>query len=159
MSSAAIVHPKLAKACFERAIRPLLIQPELFDKIGIKFIKYLYPLLDVELDWYHQGIKLAVRIDGTDYRYRPISGWWIDKDGAQIEQGQQRVPAGNGFHTVDQDSRPRCWFCFPGWREYHDHSGHQDISWASIRRQPRYSVLQLIQQLRTDLNNMGVQRV
>lgn len=158
MSAAAIVHPKLAQASFERAIQPLLTKRELYEKVGVKFVAYSYPYLDVELDWYRHGTKLILRVEGTDYRYRPVSGWWIDSAGNPLQQGQQKVPAGHGFHTTDQDSRPRCWFCFRGWREYHDHSSHQDLSWASIRRNPRYSVLQLILQLHKDLNLTGVQR-
>ena len=43
-------------------------------------------------------------------------------------------------------------------REYHDHQSHQDVSWAALRSDRRYSVLQLLMQLRTDLNATGVNK-
>ena len=159
MSAAAIVHPKLAKASFEKAIRPLLTAPGKYEKAGVEFLAFSFPYLDVELDWHLHQTKIQLRVDGTDFPYRPVGGWWIDANGAPLLQGSQNVPAGYGFHTADQDNKPRCWFCFRGWRDYHDHAGHQDISWASIRRDPRYSVLQLVMQLMTDLNGMGVSKV
>lgn len=158
MSQAVIVHPKLAKASFERAIEPLLTSPVDFDKIGIKLISYSYPYLDVELHWKMYGINLWLRVDGTNFSYRPVGGWWINSKGDPLLPGSQQVPAGNGFHPTNQDGKPGCWFCFKGWREYHDHSSHQDTSWASIRRDPGYSVLQLVIQLNRDLNNPGVVR-
>lgn len=158
MSTAAIVHPKLAQSSFERAIRPLLTQPELYAKAGIKLLAYAFPYLDIEVAWYRQGTTLRLRVDGTDYRFRPVGGWWIDASGMPLKQGQQ-VPAGNGFHVQRENGEQRCWFCFPGWREYHDHSSHQDISWASLRRDASYGVLQLLLQLHKDLNSTGVMRV
>jgi hypothetical protein len=158
MSAAAIVHPRLAKARFEMAIRPLLEQPERYEKAAIKLVAFSFPSLDVELSWHSQGAKLLLRVDGTDYRFRPAGGWWIDALGEPLVRGQ-RVPEGNGFHTQRENGLQRCWFCFPGWREYHDHSSHQDLSWASIRRDPRYGVLQLVQQLHKDLNSAGVGKV
>ena len=159
MSAAAIVHPKLAKACFEKAIRPLLTASGKFEKVGVRFLAFSFPYLDVELDWHLHQTKIQLRIDGTDFPYRPVSGWWIDSDRAPLLQGSQQVPIGNGFHTSDQDGKSRCWFCFRGWRDYHDHTSHQDISWASIRRDSRYNVLQLVMQLTKDLNGTGVTRV
>lgn len=152
-----IVHPKLAQASFGQAIAPLIAQPEVYANAGIRLVAYAFPILDVELDWYRRGRKLLLRIDGTNYRYRPISGWWIDVDGTPLLQGSQRVPAGEGFHIQRERAQPGCWFCFRGWREYHDHSSHQDVSWAAIRYDPRYSVLQLMQQLHSDLNRQEVQ--
>lgn len=156
MKAAAIVHPKLAKACFEKAIRPLLTAPEKFEKVGVRFLAFSFPHLDIELDWHLHGAKIRLRVDGTDFPYRPVGGWWIDSDGTPLLQGSQKVPWNNGFHIHDQDNQPSCWFCFRGWREYHNHTSHQDISWASIRRDSRYSVLQLVMQLVRDLNGTGV---
>lgn len=156
MSAAAIVHPELARASFERAIRPLLIGPEKFEKLGIKLLNFSFPHLDVELSWHSKGAAIALRVDGTDFPYRPVSGWWIDPDGAPLLAGVGKVPAGNGLHpSPREDGQQRCWFCFRGWREYHDHSSHQDLSWASIRRDSRYSVLQLVAQLHKDMNLAG----
>jgi hypothetical protein len=158
MSAAAIVHPKLAQACFEKEVRPLLTDPVKFEALGINLLKASFPTLDVELDWHLYGSRIRLRIDGTDFPYRPVSGWWIDSDGARLLPGRQQVPAGNGFHTSGLDGQPACWFCFKGWREYHDHQSHQDVSWAALRSDRRYSVLQLLMQLRTDLNATGVNK-
>lgn len=158
MKTAAIVHPKLAKASFEKAIRPLLTAPEKYEKVGVRLLAFSFPHLDVELDWYLHETKIRLRVDGTDFPYRPVGGWWIDSDGTPLQQGAQKVAGSNGFHNADQDGKPSCWFCFRGWREYHNHTSHQDISWASIRRDSRYSVLQLVMQLTKDLNGTGVTR-
>lgn len=156
MSAAAIVHPQLAEASFVKAIRPLLAGPEKFEKLGIKLRNFSFPYLDVELDWRLYDTRLRLRVDGTDFPYRPVGGWWIDQNGMPLLPGSQQVPANNGFHNADQDGQPCCWFCFKGWREYHDHTSHQDVSWATIRRDGRYSVLQLVMQLHKDVNGMGV---
>ena len=156
MSAAVIVHPKLARASFERAIRPLLTGPEKFEKLGIKLVNFSFPYLEVELSWHKKAAVALLRVDGTDFPYRPVSGWWITPEGGVQLQGSQKVPIGNGFHPSMEDGQQLCWFCFRGWREYHNHSSHQDISWASIRRDNRYSVLQLVAQLHKDLNNVGV---
>lgn len=153
---AAIVHPRLAHASFARAIRPLLTGREKFEQIGITLLDFSFPYLDVELRWHARATSVRLRVDGTEYPYLPVRGWWIDKVGAKLPPGRSLVPCGNGFHTADQDGQPACWFCFLGWREYHDHTSHQDMSWASIRRDARYSPLQLISQLHKDLNSPSV---
>lgn len=156
MIAAVIVHPKLARACFERAIQPLLIRTEGYGDLGIHLRGFAYPFLDADLDWRARGHSIRLRIDGTDFPYRPISGYWIDEHGARLLSGRGLVPASNGFHTTDQEGKPATWFCFKGWREYHDHQSHQDTSWAALRRDGRYSVPQLIQQLQWDLNAPGM---
>lgn len=158
MSPAAIVHPKLAQACFEKEVRPLLTDPARFESLGVKLLQVSFPYLDVELNWHRHDAFIRLRVDGTDFPYRPVSGWWIDSNGAPLLPGCQQVPAGNGFHTTGLDGQPACWFCFKGWREYHDHQSHQDISWAALRDDRRYSVLHLLMQLRTDLNSTGVSK-
>ena len=87
MSAAAIVHPKLAKASFEKALRPLLTAQGNFEKVGVRFLAFSFPYLDVELDWHLHQTKIQLRIDGTDFPYRPVSGWWIDSDQARLSQG------------------------------------------------------------------------
>lgn len=155
----AIVHPKLAEASFGRVIQPLLNAPCKFEKLGVRLVAFLFPYLDVDLDWRRQNTQVRLRVDGTDFPYRPIGGWWVDANGTPLLSGSHQVPSGRGFHVVNQDNQPNCWFCFRGWREYHNHSSHQDLSWASIRRDQRYSVLQLVMQLATDLNGEGVTKV
>lgn len=156
MSAAVIVHPKLASASFEKAIRPLLTGREQFAKVGVHLISYEFPYLDVDLDWPAQGRAIQLRVDCTDYPYRPVGGWWITSDGERQMAGSNLVPSGNGFHPQKQDGQPGPWFCFPGWREYHNHAGHQDVQWAAIRADTRYAVLQLIVQLQRELNKTGV---
>ena len=156
MSAAAVVHPELAQAGFEDAIQPLLDNPERYGKFGVRFVDFAFPYLDVDLDWRAQGRVIRLRVDGTDYPYRPVEGWWIDGAGQRLLAGTRQVPSGNGFHTQDQRQQQKCWLCFLGWRSYHDYSTHQQISWASIRRDPRYSVLQQLIQLVTELNKTGV---
>lgn len=153
MSAPAIVHPKLAETSFERSIQPLLMHKESYGKLGIHLRSFTYPFLDVDLDWRAQRRAVRLRIDATDYPYRPVSGYWIDEDGSLLLSGRGLVPEGAGFHTWDQTGRPATWFCFKGWRAYHDHMSHQDTSWASLRRNHSYAIPQLIQQLHWDLNN------
>ena len=153
-----IVHPKLAKASFERAIQPLLARKDSYGNLGIHMRSFTYPFLDVDFDWRAHGRVIRLRIDATDYPYRPVSGYWTDQDGSRLLPGRGLVPIGAGFHTSDQTGKPATWFCFKGWRAYHDHQSHQDTSWASLRRNHSYSVPQLIQQLHWDLNNsLGVE--
>lgn len=154
---AAIVHPRLAQASFAHAIQ--LLTSGVYEGLGIKVVSFSFPYLDVELAWRKYDAKLLLRIDGTDFPYRPVSGWWIAQDGTPLFQGANAVPSGLGFHVFGLESESRCWFCFKGWREYHDHPSHQDASWASLRDIPRYSVPQLVAQLHKDLNGEGVARV
>lgn len=158
MSAAAIFHPKLAAASFGQSIGPLLMGREQFAAHGIHLVNYVFPHLDVELDWHAQQRSILLRVDGTDYPYRPVGGWWITPNGERMQPGNAMVPQGNGLHPSREDGRPWPWFCFRGWREYHDHTSHQDASWASLRQDTRYAVLQLITQLQRELNKPGVTR-
>ena len=153
MSAAAIVHPKLAQASFDRAIRPLLTCTDQYGQLGIHLRSCSYPFLDVDLDWRAHGRVVKLRVDGTDYPYRPVSGYWIDAHGARLLPGEGRVPSGAGLHVGALDGTAGTWFCFKGWREYHDHPSHQDRSWASLRREGKYAIPQLIQELHWVLNN------
>ena len=156
MSAAAVVHPELAAASFEGAIQPLLDDPEKYGKFGVRLVGYSFPYLDIDLEWRTQGRVIRLRVDGTDFPYRPIGGWWIDANGERLTTGTQQVPSGQGFHVQNQKSEPECWFCWLGWRAYHDFSGHQDTSWASIRRNEHYALLRLVLRLNDDLNRTGV---
>ncbi|ALX10291.1 hypothetical protein P350_01360 [Burkholderia cepacia JBK9] len=156
MSTAAIVNPEKSKDIFTRAIRPLLTEADAYSSAGIKFIAFEYPYLDVELNWHLHNASIRLRVDGTDYSYRPVSGWWIDHTGNPLLPGHGAVPQGYGFHINRFTGEKGCWFCYLGWREYHDHISHQQVSWAALRSQNRYSVVQLIVQLHQDLNRQGV---
>lgn len=156
MSTAAIVNPEMSKDIFSRAIRPLLTEADAYSSVGVKLIAFKYPYLDVELNWHQHNASIRLRVDGTDYSYRPVSGWWIDHAGNPLFPGHGAVPQGYGFHTQLVTGEKGCWFCFPGWREYHDHFSHQQVSWAALRSQKRYGVVPLIVQLHQDLNRSGV---
>jgi hypothetical protein len=153
-----IVHPKLAQASFGRAIRPLLDSPDLYAPLGVRLIQYHYPLLDCELQWQAQSRALLLRVNGTDFNYRPIGGQWIEPDGSALVAGANRAPSGYGFHPGGRpDGQPGGWFCFPGWAEWHNHNGHhRERAWASLRHDPAYAPLALILQLQTDLNKKDV---
>ena len=153
-----IVHPALAKARFERSIAALLESPSTYDAAGIRTIEYEFPVLAVDLDWRRRDRRLRLRIDATDFDYRPLQGWWIDDQGIALIRGMNLVPHGAGFQvnpTPNQEQR--CWFCFKGWRDYHDHSGHQDVAWAAIRHKQEFSPLALLLQLTSNLDSPGLQ--
>jgi len=154
VNRAPIVHPELAKASFGLAVEPLLTHGPLFAKEGIRFVRYDFPLLDLELTWTTRGQRIRLRVDGTDFPYRPVDGWWIDEDGRRLSTG---IPIGAGFHTSNPDGTPRSWFCWLGWAGFHDHPSHQDTSWAAIRNDKDYRVVPLLQRLVRALNGPGVQ--
>lgn len=156
--AAPIVNPKLAAAGFGRAIRPLLEDPQLYARQGVRLLDYHFPMLDLELTWERRGQLLHLRIDATDFNYRPIKGWWIGLDGLAVPRGQGLLPAGKGFHTGSRaDGRPGGWFCFAGWSEWHDHNGHHsEKSWASLRTDPSSAPLALIMQLHASLQHHEV---
>lgn len=156
--SAPIVNPKLAAASFERAIRSLLEDPALYARQGVRLLEYRYPVLDLELTWERRAQVLRLRVDASDFNYRPIKGWWIGADGSAVVGGQGLLPSGKGFHTASRaDGRPGAWFCFPGWSEWHDHNGHhREKTWASLRIDPSFAPLALIMQLHSSLQHTEV---
>lgn len=154
MNRASIVHPELAKASFGLAVEPLLVHGHLFAKEGIRLVRYEFPLLDLELTWTTRGQPIRLRVDGEDFPYRPINGWWTDEAGRRLSTG---IPNGAGFHTANPDGTPRAWFCWLGWAGFHDHPSHQDTSWAAVRDDKDYRVVPLLQRLVRALNGPGVQ--
>lgn len=152
-----IVHPALAKLRFEHGVAGLLKQPEVYARAGIHLVDYNFPMMTVEFDWRSVSRRIRLQVDATDYDYRPLSGWWVDAAGAPLVQGQGLVPSGGGFQVSPTPlEQQRCWFCFRGWREYHDHSSHQDVAWAAIRNRPEYGASSLVRQLESDLNSARV---
>ena len=155
-----IVHPLLAQARFQQGIRALLECPESLEKIGVRFVSYAYPVLIVALEWRAFNRWIRLHVDANDYDYRPLSGWWVDDADKPLLPGHGIVPAGLGFQPSGPPcGSPRSWFCFPGWKDWHDHSGHQDVAWPVHRAEPRFGALALIQQLHSDLNRTGVNPV
>lgn len=152
-----IVHPVLARARFERSIVALLESPSMYEKAGLRKIHYEFPILIVELHSRRHERWLRLRVDATDYDYRPLQGWWVDAQGAPLVAGSSLVPQGAGFQINPAPNQERrCWFCFKGWRDWHDHSSHQDTAWAAIRPQKEFSPLALLLQLISDFNNPNV---
>jgi len=159
MTGVVFVHPNLARKALELSIAPLFSSHEVFRAIGIELLEYQFPEVDLLLTWPLHNCELRLRVDASNYSYRPIDGWWIGEDSCPLPSGAGRVPQGNGFHTQRLNGDVRSWFCFPGWQEYHNHPSHQDISWASIRNQPQYCVSALISNLRVDLNRPNTGKV
>ena len=152
-----IVDPLLSRRRFERDVQPLRESPDVFAAIGVRPVRIAFPELDVALRWVAKGRELLLRITAEDYDYRPPHGWWIDDSGRPLQQGQN-VPNGRGFQPGGHpDGFTRAWLCFPGWREYHDHPGHQSPTWVSIRSQPAHRLPGIIVQLHSELNQPDVQ--
>jgi hypothetical protein len=153
-----IVDRALARARFDRDITPALAQPETFARAGLHILDTAFPTLKVGLWWRAQGHELIVHVQADEYDYLPVQGWWVDDNDIPLCAGSGRIPVGGGFQA-NPTSRGlgRSWFCFPGWREYHEHPSHQDRPWSSLRHQPQLRILGVVEQLRTDLNKPGVQ--
>lgn len=156
--STPIVHPRLAQACFEAAIAPMRRNPQDYAKLGVKLVRYGFPYLDIELDWHRFQSTLHMRVEATNYCYRPIRGWWINASGDTLLPGQGVMPINAGFHPSRADGTPGGWFCFAGWQDYHNHSSHQDLAWAAIRNDPGFSVPALIMRIHNEVNSEQVQR-
>lgn len=156
-----ITDSKLSNDRFERDMVPLLNNAEMFQAIGMKVIRINFPQIDVALWWRKMQSEIILRVEAREYDYLPVSGWWIDANGVPLLKGKQQVPYGMGFQSEDGHPHElqKAWFCFQGWREYHDHSGHQNTPWSSIMLEPKYRISGLIQQLNTELNRSEVNAI
>ncbi|MBI2412877.1 MAG: hypothetical protein HYV24_06685 [Deltaproteobacteria bacterium] len=156
-----IVDKSLSKAKFEKETSSLVSNPEQYAKTGLRLLRIEFPILEVALWWRKHEREILLRVIAEDYNYLPIYGYWIDQNGSPLRKGSGRVPIDLGFHV--EDSHPhnlqRSWFCFKGWREYHDHESHQDIAWPSLRDNKQYRMMNLILQLLSDLNRPGVNAI
>lgn len=156
-----IVDKRLSKAWFDRETMPLLQSSDHYFKAGVKVITVEFPIVEVSLWWKRLGHEIRLRIETPDYNYLPVRGYWVDDNGTPLLKGRGLIPTGLGFQT--EDSHPhgvrRVWFCFRGWREYHDHQSHQNVPWASIRQNAQYCIPALILQLNSDLNRAEVTEV
>lgn len=148
-----IVNPRLSRARFNREVEQLLAAPDSFASTGKKLVKCEFPTLDVELMWDAAGRSVILHIEAEDYNYLPVRGWWVDELGAPVLVGAQRIPSTRGFQVNPNPyGEPKAWFCFRGWREFHDHESHQNVPWVSIRGRPEFQILGIIAQLHSDLN-------
>lgn len=106
------------------------------------------------LHWEKQNKEILLHVHADNYDYLPIRGWWVDENDVPLAEGQQ-IPHGGGFQIqANPYGENRSWMCFRGWREYHDHESHQDVSWSSVRSE--CGLLSTLLQLKTDLNKDGV---
>ena len=151
-----IVDRALAQARFERDLAAARQQPETFTRAGLRPLAMAFPTLRVGLYWRAQGREIIVHVQADDYDYMPVQGWWVDVHDQPLLRGSGLLPAASGFQ-LNPTSRglERSWFCFPGWREYHEHPSHQDRPWSSLRHLPQFRILALLAQLQIDLNKSG----
>jgi len=148
-----IVDPQLARARFERDVLAMAQKPDVYAASGIRIARLQFPILDVFLSWTRMGGEIGLHVEADDYDYRPPRGWWVNTAGEALHAGSGVVPNGNGFQSSAHPyGFALTWFCFPGWREYHDHQSHQQPTWASLRSIPRFRLPGVILQLHTDLN-------
>jgi hypothetical protein len=151
-----IVHPALAAGRFARAIRPLLQNPDAYRVSGIELIHFDFPYLYVDLEVRDRNQWLRLRVDGTDFNYRPVDGRWVNQENVILREGAGVVPSGNGFQSAPMDGCDGPWLCFLGWKAWHNHGGHQDTPWPAIRTDASFSPLALVHQLQADLNRQGL---
>lgn len=152
-----IVDPLLSKSRFDRDTAVLVKNLVNFSTIGIRPVKIDFPTLIVGLQWKSQNKEILLYIDASNYDYVPISGWWIDENGNPLKQGQN-IPNGEGIQVNPHpNGEDRSWFCFRGWREYHNHTGHQDVSWNSIKHIDEYRIMGIIHNLHSVLNSKNIQ--
>lgn len=151
-----IVDKMLAKARFDKDSLSLLTSAANYKEVGVRIIKVDFPIIEVALWWHFLNREILLRIIAEDYDYLPVAGYWIDETGTIIVKGKGLIPHGYGFQTEDGHPHDlqRAWFCFRGWREYHDHPGHQDVSWSYIRQHAQYRIPGIILQLHSVLNSI-----
>ena len=147
-----IVDPSLSKMWFDRGTAPLVERPGTYAGAGIRVVECSFPVLVVGVSHKSTGREFLLRVLADDYNYLPPSGWWIDENGAPLPA--DRVPCGDGFQPPPNPYREdKSWLCFPGWREYHDHQGHQNNPWGPLRDKKEYRISATIMQIGHDLNN------
>jgi hypothetical protein len=151
-----VVDPALARARFERDISGLLKQPEALRAFGIHLVDFTFPVLLIDLEWKRHNRSVRLHVDGSDYDYFPPSGWWVDTNDRDLVAGSGLVPTGAGFQTGSNPYKDgRSWFCWEGWREFHNYPGHHQVNWAAIRKREDTKPLALIRHLHHVLNNVG----
>jgi hypothetical protein len=146
--------PELSRRRFERDVEPLLAPG--VAGTGIRVVRFSPPTLIVGVAWPLIDEEMLLCIDGTDYDWSPIEGWWVT-DGTGTVPRMQRIPNGGGFQAAaNMYGDPRSWLCFRGWRAYHEHNGHHIDRWVIHRGDARYRVAALVHQLGADLRKQGV---
>src|SRR5258708_7163990 len=119
-----IVNPRLSRARFDREVKPLVLAEAALAAFGKKVVRYDYPILEIDLLWDAEGRSLILHVEAEDYDYLPVRGWWIAPGGEPLLTGSRLLPSGHGFQVNPNPyGESRSWFCFRGWREYHDHQG------------------------------------
>ena len=123
----------------------------------MRLVKIDFPTLIVGLRWQEQNKEILLHVQADNYDYMPIRGWWVDKDDVPLEE---QLPREKGFQIYPNPyGEKKSWLCFQGWREYHDHPCHQNVSWSSIKNKREYRLPGIIQKLLIDLNSTGVMSI
>lgn len=157
---APVCDPALSRAWFDRDLAPLVNSPETYLLAGLRLLKAVYPIVEVGLRWGLTNGEIILHVDATDYHYFPPSGWWIDSGGTPLLPGRGVIPIDAGFQVGPTPSGiQRSWLCFQGWREFHEHPGHQEPSWRWVRSMPGGRFPGLLTQLASDLSDPRVRRV
>jgi hypothetical protein len=153
-----IMDSELAKRRFERDFLPFQLNEEIYRKLGIKLEFIDFPIAEISFWWKLKQCEIRLRIYANEYDYLPPSAWWIDEKGNPLLQGSGKVPYGLGFQIENghPHNKNQSWLCFKGWKEYHDHEGHQEISWGALRPKLAYRIPGVLVQLYSDLNKEGV---
>lgn len=142
---------------FDRDVESLRSRPQSFEAVGIRPVALEFPVLILALLWRAQDREFFLHVEADNYDYLPVRGWWVDEHDVPLRRGSGKIPTGNGLQaSTTPYAEDRSWFCFRGWREYHDHQSHQDVPWPSIRDQKRYRIPGIIIQLHSDLNGSGI---
>ena len=151
-----IVDPALSRGRYDRDLRPVFDSHGSYQQVGVELLVANFPHT-----WFRLagplGHDLVLYVEATDYSYRPVTGWWVIEAGS-TDALLEHFPSGAGFAGPHApDGSLRTWFCFPGWRDYHDHTSHVDPPWSAFRPSQSYRLPAIVLQLRTDLNKPGVQ--
>lgn len=146
-----IVDPVLSRFRFEQSVAGILQSPDVYAKMGIRVVECAFPYLTVALRRRASGSELLLRVAADNYDHLPPRAWWVDGRGLPLPP--DRTPEGGGFQRPPNPyGEKRGWLCFPGWREYHDHTSHQGVPWHAVRDRPGHSLAGAITQLLYDLN-------
>jgi hypothetical protein len=146
-----IVDPAVARRKFDRDVRPLIDDPALFERLGIRAVVTTYPVLRVGLAWPSRHTEIGLELRAPDWDYRPPSGDWVLLDGRPLPVGE--APSGNGFQGA-HPSTGRPWLCFRGVLEYHEWENHASDPWWPLRGNNAYRLLGSVQNIASVLRRM-----
>jgi hypothetical protein len=143
-----IVDPAVARRKFERDVRPLVDNPDLYTRLGIRSLAADYPILRVALVWQRRQLEIGIELIAPDWDYRPPSARWVALDGQAWPATD--APSGNGFQGPHPETGAP-WLCFRGCLEYHEWESHASDAWWPLRLDERYRLLGFVQNVATVL--------